>query len=274
MSKPQLTLYVFATLLLLLAACTPQNITSQPDSNAEILSAQGTQIAYLSTQVAQQAQTNQSQSDAISYLLTQMPRGVVTPTPFSAHPTSTAYTPSDQVPTDTPTPYVPSVSTYPPEARTGITEIDRVLGAVLNHDVESRVALVRYTVTNCTTEDGLGGPPKCLEGQENGTSVEVLPVADAEGTFTQRENIEKLMDFSVAGLLAVYHVPSDAHEAEYWPAGDYGLVFLPQDPNLPYLIIVLVKDGQIVRLDFNFTQSPYNAIMQKATEFVLPPLTH
>ena len=51
---------------------------------------------------------------------------------------------------------------YPRDTRTGIATIDSVIEAAL---VDDRSALVDYTVTACTKVDGLGGAPKCGEGQ-------------------------------------------------------------------------------------------------------------
>ena len=95
----------------------------------------------------------------------------------------------------------------------------------------------------------------------------------AEGYHVRPEEIDTLLDFAVKGLLAVYRVPDDAFERDYWPAGEYGLVFAPLDTSYPHLIIVLVEDGRIVRLDYYLGETPYDAILDKAEEFVLPPVS-
>jgi hypothetical protein len=61
------------------------------------ISAQDTQIAYLSTQLAQQERTNWSQWNAISYLATQMPvGGKITPLTAGDTITPTPYIPLEQ----------------------------------------------------------------------------------------------------------------------------------------------------------------------------------
>src|SRR5215208_5097270 len=62
---------------------------------------------------------------------------------------------------------------HPLTARTGIKEIDRVLDAI--GDTSKLRSLVQLTATRCTKQEGLGGPPKCLPGEGEGTPVEVLP---------------------------------------------------------------------------------------------------
>jgi hypothetical protein len=63
---------------------------------------------------------------------------------------------------------------YPVTARTGIEGIDQVLTAVAPGDQPSLRSLVEFTNAKCTKQDGLGGSPKCREGEADETAVEVL----------------------------------------------------------------------------------------------------
>jgi hypothetical protein len=69
-----------------------------------------------------------------------------------------------------PTPVPPTQ--IPGAAITSISQIDSVINAILSNDLDERLALVRYANVGCTTAEGLGGPPKCEEGQTEGTPVE------------------------------------------------------------------------------------------------------
>jgi len=140
---------------------------------------------HLSTQVAQQEQTNASQWDAISYLSTQMPFALelITPVPPGVIITRTPYEPSDQVTgsTFTPTPSASIDIEYSPDMRTGINEIDQVIDVMMDTNIDARLALVQFTKTACTTKDGLGGPPKCEPSEADGTIVDAFPVSSGEG---------------------------------------------------------------------------------------------
>ena len=73
---------------------------------------------------------------------------------------------------------VPAVTAEPfhtPDTRTGVPVVDEVIAAYLAGDTVALVALVDFAVTPCTHANGLGGPPKCAEGQAEGTEVEVFP---------------------------------------------------------------------------------------------------
>ena len=242
----------------------------------ETLSAQNARLAHISTQIADQEKINQRQWEAISYNLTRMPYalGVVTPMPPGVTITPTPYIPKDQAPdrTTTPTPSPAVDIEYPPYWHTGIGEIDTVIDAVMGEDVNARIELVRYTSAACTTGDGLGGPPQCRSDEEDGKIVETFPVLYSEGTHVRPEEIEEVMDFRVRGLLAVYHVPDDAYEADYWPAGDYGIVFTSEEGDFPHVVVMLIENGQIVRLDFLLAWPPFEQIWARSDEFVLPPM--
>jgi len=43
------------------------------------------------------------------------------------------------------------------------------------------------------------------------------------------DDIRNVFDFAVRGLLAVYVVPERTYKTDYWPAGEYAVVFTPKD---------------------------------------------
>ena len=235
----------------------------------ETISAQSTSVAHLSTQVARQEQTNINQWENIGRLYTQMPYalGIITPIPpgVTIVPTQTPYSLSD----------IPNLSIdieYPPHMRTGIKEIDAVIDAIMSEDINARIDLVRLTTTACTMEMGSGGPPKCKGKEEDGTSIDVFPISYGEGIFIRSGSFEEVFSFSVRGLLAVYHVPKDAFKAQYWPAGDYGIVFTSEDDGNPHVITVFVEDGRIVKLGFDYDWPPFEIIRKRSDEFILSPI--
>jgi len=267
--------------VILVAVITLSACTSSPDKYKapeleETLSAQSTSIAHLSTQVARQEQTNASQWEVLSSLSTQMPYALegITPLPPGAIITRTPYEPGDQGKgsTFTPTPSLSIDIEYPPDLRTGVNEIDQVIDAIMDKGLDTRLDLVRFMTSSCTTVSGLGGPPKCEPGETDGTIVEAFPASSGEGYFVRRKNIEKLFNFTVRGVIAVYVVPEDAYQTVYWPAGEYGIVFTSEDGGIPHTIIVLVQDGFIVRLEFHPGWPPFDLIRSKSDEFILSPI--
>jgi len=260
----------------IIAACSSTVEGDKQSALVETISAQSTWIAHLSTQVAQQEHTNASQWDAISYLSTQMPfaLGLITSIPpgITLTPTPYAFKGQGKGATFTPTPSLSIDIEYPPDTRTGIDEIDIVIDAIMSQNLETRLDLVRLTTTACSTTDGLGGPPKCQPDENDGTLVESFPVSSGEGTHIRPESLKEVFDFSVRGLMAVYPVPEDAYEVDYWPAGEYGIVFTSEDGETPHVITVLVEGGQIVRLDFDPGWPPFEVVWGKSDEFILSPI--
>lgn len=249
-----------------MTACTLS--TENETQLVETLSVQGTWIANLSTQVAGQEEKNLSQWEAIGYLYTQMPyaQGVMTPGPpgQTEFPTPTPYI------LFTPTPYLDIE--YPPGTRTGIDEIDTVIDAILDGDVSARLNLVHYTTTACEMKNDLGGPPNCTGEETSGSLVEVFPMYYQRELYYRPREIQGIFDFTVRGLLAVYTVPEEAFQADYWPAGEYGVVFTSEEGGEPHIIIVLVENGKIVRLEIEYTWPPFAAVRDRSDEFLLTPI--
>jgi hypothetical protein len=159
---------------------------------------------------------------------------------------------------------------YPPDIRTGDAALDAVLAAALANDTETLKSLLRYTVTACTTAQGAGGPPKCLSGERDGSLVEVFPVLGEEGEHVRRANIDAFLDLQIVGLYAIYQVPADAPAEDYWPAGDYALVF--QGGGLQTSITLLVEDGAIVRINRLRRTPAEDVAAAGAVVFILAPL--
>ncbi|MGW8226513.1 MAG: hypothetical protein ACWGOY_12300, partial [Anaerolineales bacterium] len=150
-----------------------------------------------------------------------------------------------------------------------LDELKPVLDAVLFGSIEERRELVSYTITGCTHADGLGGPPKCDPDQAEGSLVQVLPILSGEGTFSTPQDIDQALDFVVMGFYAVYRVQEDAFKADYWPAGEYGLIFTREMNAVPFPLTVFVEDGRIVRIQHHFGTQPEDLLSQLTVEQVI-----
>jgi hypothetical protein len=134
-------------------------------------------------------------------------------------------------------------------------------------------SLIQFTDTKCTTADGLGGPPKCREGEAEGTPVEVLPIFGPEGHFFHKEDIEDWTGIKAVGLYAVYEVSSEAVSEPDYPAGRYAVMFLDQENQ--GVTSLRVDNGRIVRVDYILDGSPetWNGWMEReASNVILAPV--
>ena len=151
-------------------------------------------------------------------------------------------------------------------------EIMPVLEAFFWGATEERRSLVQYISVGCTTADGLGGPPKCAPGEAEGTLVEVFPVGEAEGYFVRPEEIDRTLEFTVDGLYAVYRPAPGIDPVEYWPVGEYALLFERQIYNTSQPVTVFVQDDKLVRLGFSpFPVDPAQSLSEIPLDRILIP---
>jgi hypothetical protein len=185
-------------------------------------------------------------------------------------PTPTKEIPAPPVsgaPTVEPTLATLQLAVHPPETRTRIDEVDTIIDVVLSHDIDALRALTGYLQIGCTHADGLGGPPKCIPEEEEGTLLEVVPFLGSEGHHQRRVEYEGWQGPDVLGLLTVYRVSSQAYSDEAYPAGEYALAFL--DANGVSDITLQVMNGKVVRFDYGFPGSLQSDLERDADEVLL-----
>ena len=175
-------------------------------------------------------------------------------------------------PSRRPTPVLDSQGTYSLETRIDIEEIDTTLAAVASGDRTQLESLINYTTAPCTTLEGLGGPPKCREGELEGTLVEALPSIGSEGSFIREEEIDVWTGVDADALFAVYRVSENGVEEQYYPRGEYAIVFLSHEDGVAATLRIV--DGRIVRVDYPFygsLQDLLSRVNQDASEVILMP---
>ncbi|WKZ36531.1 MAG: hypothetical protein QY332_01150 [Anaerolineales bacterium] len=139
--------------------------------------------------------------------------------------------------------------------QTGIKELDHIIEATLTGDMNEFRSLLEFTQTNCTHTEGLGGPPKCLNGEAEGMPVEVLPFLGSEGYFIRRQDIGSWKGLHVSRLYAVYETTDAVYSDENYPKGEYAIVFI-NSGGTEYGITLQVAKGHILRIDEGFTMPP------------------
>ena len=193
---------------------------------------------------------------------------------------------STSVPTATEKPNVPATSipstatsivteeptvpeSYPLSTRTNIADVDAVLAAVESGDAQSLRDQVRFTKVGCTKADGMGGPPKCREGEAEGTLVNVLPFLGPEGSFIYESDLSNFIPMPVLGIYAVYSVSDSAYAEEAFPAGEYAVMFTTAEDQI--FVVYQIREG-IVRIDTVFSSSTRDTVIQRdASGLILAP---
>jgi hypothetical protein len=143
-------------------------------------------------------------------------------------------------------------STAGPAAGDKVPHLDDLIGAVGSGSPDDLLPLVAFSSLPCTTAEGMGGPPKCLPGEAEGTLVEVLPVLGPEGHHMRRAAFDNWPGLGSAQFYAAFRNAPDTYSDEFFPAGDYGVAF--DQGKQGYVVFRLTGDG-IVRLDYLVGQS-------------------
>lgn len=131
-------------------------------------------------------------------------------------------------------------------APTGILPLDTLIGAIAARDEVAFARRIKLTTFACTTEDGLGGPPKCPAGVADGTPVQVIPVLESHAAYPS--TLPLVMD----SLVAVYRMPADASVPDAdWPRGEYALLYRTAQSQSAITLYV-DAEGNVVRATSHF----------------------
>jgi len=162
-----------------------------------------------------------------------------------------------------------------PATQTGSTEaikneMQPIVRAMLGGIISDQIAVLRYTSTPCDTVEGLGGPPPCPDGVPEGTIVDVFPVLGPEGGFIKPEEMEGFLTNSLLkSLYAVYRVTPNPNIEPYYPEGEYAMLFERDINDISMPVILQVKDGKVVRMDFRFGVLPEDMLKEIPVENIL-----
>jgi hypothetical protein len=163
----------------------------------------------------------------------------------------------------------PEVSVQEQTGYTGIAEIDTVIDTVLAGNLQEELQLLQFSSLACTHREGLGGPPKCKQGEAEGTVIEAFPFLGSEGHHMRRSEAGAWTGIQASDIYAVYRVSDQVYSDEDYPAGEYAIVFLVENGGEP--VIAHVRDGKIVRLDYFFGSPAEIDLDQVASEIILAP---
>ena len=141
--------------------------------------------------------------------------------------------------------------------RTGVSQVDAVVKAVLSGDEEALRQLVHYAPVACTTGPlQIGGPPECLQGEPDGTLVDVLLVASCEPHYVRPDGLNQAFDYLLAAKPSLY----GTFRGSLGPGfpGDQAAVFSvrSESGNTEGKAFVVDDDSGIVFVDFGCDDSP------------------
>jgi hypothetical protein len=109
---------------------------------------------------------------------------------------------------------------------------------------------VQFKTSGCTQELGMGGPPKCESGQEEGTPVDHFPIlGPGEGMHIEPEDIDLVLDFHAESLYAAFRHKDEPDLESSFEPGAYVLVFPTGDADGANVLVHLNEEGKMVRLD-------------------------
>jgi hypothetical protein len=160
-------------------------------------------------------------------------------------------------------PQVPSLT-----AGEQIPHLEALQQAASSGSTQDSLALVRFSTFPCTHREGLGGPPKCLPTEEEGTPVEVLPFLGAEGSHMRRSEIGSWSGIGPAQLYAAYKNPDRPYPDEFFPEGEFGVAFLLEDET--NVVVFQVAEEGILRIDY-YPLASFEELLENS-EVLLGPL--
>jgi hypothetical protein len=167
------------------------------------------------------------------------------------------------------TPPQPEISAQEQTGSTGIPEIDTIIDIALADNIQDELQLLQFSSLACTRAEGLGGPPKCREGEEEGTKIEAFPFLGSEGHHMRRNEADGWTGIQASAVYAIYRVSEQVYSDEDYPAGEYAIVFLNE--NEESFVTAQVTGGKIVRIDDGFGDPAEINLEQVASEIILTP---
>ena len=166
-------------------------------------------------------------------------------------PTPTAGGPTSPAPTETP--LVVEGTAVVPSGGAGVPALDSLIAAIRSRDREALRQFIGSRQVACTRDpQGLGAPPRCEGGEEDGTLVDAFLFASCEGEYLRPPAIDRALNvLAAANVYAVYGVAGD----ERYQA-DYSVVMYLGSPEDATAWEAVVDEGRVVVLLFSCAQAP------------------
>ena len=170
--------------------------------------------------------------------------------PEDAEPDLPGVTPTAIIDPSTPTSKPLPTATMDILNITDNPEVNATIAALLEQDLETLMDALLLNSKPCTTQDGLGGPPKCPQGVNDGTVLSFFPVlGPGEGSQLTPDEVSRVFDYEQPVLFAVVLVKPPENIDPAFPAGTYAII-LDTEPMGFARTFRLGQQGEIVRVDY------------------------
>jgi len=150
------------------------------------------------------------------------------------------------------------------------TVVNDIIDAVAAADADGIEEMLVYTSLACAaTVEGLGGPPICAEGEPDGTLVDVVPLAQCEGSYARPGELNTFPLTEDITFYAAYRTAGDSY-----PPGDYIVVFTRTQPNIEgeTALAIIASDEGIVGIHFGCAQTVEQFIdFNDLTDVIIEP---
>lgn len=160
------------------------------------------------------------------------------------------------------------VGFYPPDVKTGVPEVDKVIKAAGTKDHATLASLIKMSKVACTTQvHGMPGQPICPAGTADGTLVEVFPTGSCEVNYlyskAQAEQVPGSLFTEPYYVYGVFKVgePGGAFSAKYG-------VILGTGAEGVGVTLFLDAEGSVVQVVA--CAGPANMVPQGANFILLP----
>ncbi len=142
----------------------------------------------------------------------------------------------------------PAPTPTPATLPTGIPYVDKVIQSVQSGDLQAFKAQFVLRSVPCTKEKWLLRQPLCAEDEPEGTIVQTMPLLSDDLGHLRVDDIKAWHGLGDVLLYAVYRTGDYTYSDEFYPAGEYAVVFVSEGSEFAHILQV-TQDG-IVRIDF------------------------
>lgn len=132
------------------------------------------------------------------------------------------------------------------------TLLGQIISAAQSNEKGAFAEFIYFSKLPCTTRDGMGGPPKCLADETEGTIVEVLPLIGGEGTHIRKGSMDPRTIVKEGAYYGAYRVTDEYFGDADFPKGEYAVIVKHEGAPMDLYSILHVTNGKIIRVDGRF----------------------
>jgi hypothetical protein len=151
-----------------------------------------------------------------------------------------------------------------------VPEVDSVVAAVQARDSQALLDLMGYESVACSSAQvAVDVSPACRSGEEEGAMVNVLRMAQCEGSFLRPGDVPNALAHFLDASPSVY---AAFKAPETWEAGEYAVVLSDTQQGGAHASQLVIEGGKIVLLDFGCGETPEEKVADiDPVDFLIDP---